>query len=34
MYDIQFSNRGKRDYKIAIKSEYINKIDALICLIK
>ena len=34
MYDIQFSNRGKRDYKIAIKSEYINKIDALIGLIK
>lgn len=34
MYDIQFSNRGKRDYKLAIKSEYINKIDALIGLIK
>lgn len=34
MYDILFSNRGKHDYKLAIKSEYISKIRALIGLIK
>lgn len=34
MYNIVFSSRGKKDYKIVQKSEYYTKVKALITLIQ